>query len=161
MKTSRRVLHRPDPGGSVLLAVATTALALVIAPAAIADDSPVNLPVTDAVRAELVSAAAATTNGIPASEFTGLRPGQTYYAYEADDQTYWAAARLLAGPSLQSQVATQDAGSYFIFRKPERGSWTAFVDGAGVNRDQGCPAGLPTAVQSLWQWPPGGCRPAW
>jgi hypothetical protein len=159
MQSHRRARYQPDPGLSVLLAVATAALALVLAPAAVADDSPVNLHVTDAVRGELVSAAAATTNGIPASEFTGLRPGQTYYAYQPDDQIYWAAAGLVPGPSLRSQVATQDAGSYYIFRKPEGGSWTAFLDGAGVNRDRGCPAGLPATVQSLWQWPTGRCAP--
>jgi hypothetical protein len=156
MNTSRRV-----PGTSVLLAVAPTVLALLLAPVAVADDSPVNLHVTDDVRAELVEAAAAATNGIPASEFGGLRPGKTYYAYQPDTQTYWAAAGLVPGPSLRSQVATQDAGSYYIFRKAEGGSWKAFLDGIGLNRERGCPAGLPASVQVLWQWPSGTCSPAW
>jgi hypothetical protein len=142
------------------MATATTALAVPLAPSAVADDSPVNLRATDAVRAELVEAAAATTNGIPASEFGGLRPGRTYYAYSLDSQTYWAAAGLMAGPSLRSQVATQDAGSYYVFRRAEGESWQAFLDGMGVNRDHGCPAGLPASVQRLWQWPTGGCSPA-
>ncbi len=38
------------------------------------DDSVVNLPMTDAVRAELIQAGAALT-GRPASEFRELRPG--------------------------------------------------------------------------------------
>lgn len=159
MKPNRRVPRRLDPGLLVLLAVAIAAVDVVLAPAALADAAPVNLPVTDAIRAELVIAAAATTNGIPASEFGGLLPGRTYYAYEPDHQMYWAAAGLVPGPSLRSQVATQDAGSYFIFRRAEGGSWTAFVDGAGVNRDQGCPGGLPAAVQSIWQWQTGICSP--
>jgi hypothetical protein len=67
-----------------------------------------------------------------------LRPGKTYYAYDPDNRTYWTAAGL-EPISFRAQVASQDAGAHFIFRKTEGGSWTAFLDGIGVITDQGCP----------------------
>ena len=59
--------------------MATAAATIGLAAPAHADDTPVNLPMTDDVRAELVQAGAVLT-GRPASEFSGLRPGKTYYA---------------------------------------------------------------------------------
>lgn len=73
-------------------------------------DAPVNLTVTDGVRTQLVQAGAVLT-GRPASEYSGLRPGKTYYAYQPGsvEATYWAAAALdgpkteLAGIRLQER----------------------------------------------------------
>lgn len=144
-----------------LLGVAVTA-AMVVQAAPARADSPVNLDVTDAVRAELVTAAVAMTNGVPASEFSGLEPGRTYLAYDPETQTYWAAAGL-EPISLRAQVASQDNGSYFIFRKTDGGPWAAFYDGYGTGPDS--PAGpdavcrVPVPVQDLWQWPRGVCEP--
>lgn len=64
---------------------ATVAMVAQAAPARA--DSPVNVAVTDSVRAELVAAAVAMTNGVPASEFSGLQPARTYLAYDPDSQT--------------------------------------------------------------------------
>lgn len=143
-----------------LAVIATATVAATISLAAPANaDSVVNLPVTDAVRAELVTAGAAQEpNDVPASEFSGLDPGRTYYAYDQDHQTYWAAAGL-EPISPRAKAADQDAGSYFIFHKAAGGPWSAYFDGYGLMTDQGCPGGLPPAVQSLWQWTPGACGP--
>lgn len=72
--------------------IATAAAIIGLAAPAHAD-SPVNLTVTDDVRDQLVQAGSVLT-GRPASEFTGLRPGKTYYAYQPSsvNPTYWAAA---------------------------------------------------------------------
>src|SRR3984893_5070661 len=52
-----------------------------------------NVAVTDAIRAQLV-AAAAGLNSIPVAEYTGLTPGLTYYALDTQTNTYWAGAKL-------------------------------------------------------------------
>ena len=147
------------------LALGVAAMAAMVAQAAPARaDSPVNVAVTDSVRAELVAAAVAMTNGVPASEFSGLEPGRTYLAYDPDSQTYWAAAGL-EPISFRAQVASQDAGSYFIFRKTDGGSWVAFLDGYGTAPDSmggtqpGAVCRVPVTVQDLWQWERGTCTP--
>ena len=91
-----------------------------------------DLPVTDAIRAQLV-ASAAGLNNIPVAEFTGLAPGLTYYALDRETNIYWAAARLVAAPTSdpsspsRAQVSTQDDGSYYLFQQPQGGPWTAYV----------------------------------
>lgn len=124
----------------------------------------VNQPVTDQLRAQLVAAGAALNN-IPVAEYTGLAPGLTYYAYDGATQTYWAAARLVPAPTSDSsnpsraQVASQDEGSYYLFRQPRGGSWTAYADG-NTGPDTPCPTTVPAGVTQVWGWPPGSCRPA-
>jgi hypothetical protein len=68
---------------AVVLAVASVIVSgFLSVPAVVhADAPPVNLPVTDDVRAHLLQAGAALT-GHPASEYTGLEPGKTYYGYD-------------------------------------------------------------------------------
>jgi hypothetical protein len=145
------------------LALATTAIpatiGLTIALAANAHADPaVNLPVTDAVRAQLLNAGAAL-KGLPASDFTGLAPGSTYYAYDPNTGTYWAGAHLAPSPtSYEAQVSDQDSGTYTLFQQPKGGSWTAFRDGGSGN--SGCPAPLPAEILGLWHWNPDICRPA-
>jgi hypothetical protein len=87
-----------------------------------ADGTPVNLPVTDDVRAQLLEAGAGLT-GQPASQYSGLEPGKTYYAYDPDNDTYWAAAALSGPKTFQAGVMLQDANSYMIFRKTSGGTW--------------------------------------
>jgi len=98
--------------------MATAAATIGLAAPAHADDTPVNLPMTDDVRAELVQAGAVLT-GRPASEFSGLRPGKTYYAYEpnATNPTYWAAAALAGPKSEKAAINLQDQNSYMMFYK--------------------------------------------
>jgi|HubBroStandDraft_1064217.scaffolds.fasta_scaffold15902_7 hypothetical protein len=118
-----------------------------------------NLVVTDAVRAALLQAGAAL-KGLPVSDFTGLVPGMTYYAYDAATATYWAGASLLpSSSSLQAQVSSQDDGAYLLFSMPAGGVWTAVNDGLGARPGSGCPAPVPAAILALWQWPAGTCNP--
>jgi hypothetical protein len=118
-----------------------------------------NLVVTDAVRAALLAAGAAL-KGLPASDFTGLAPGLTYYAYDATTATYWAGAGLLPSPSsLQAQVSSQDDGGYLLFSMPAGGVWTAVNDGLGGIPGTACPVPVPAAILALWHWPSGTCNP--
>jgi hypothetical protein len=112
----------------------------------------------------LVTAASALNN-IPASEFSGLAPGLTYYALERSTGTYWAGARLVAAPSsdpanpTRAQVSTQDEGSYYVFKRVGGGSWTAFAAG-NTGPGTTCPVTIPPAVLEVWGWPAGSCRPS-
>jgi FlaG/FlaF family flagellin (archaellin) len=123
----------------------------------------VNVPVSDQIRAQLVDAGAAL-NKISISEYTGLAPGLTYYAFDRATGTYWAGARLVPAPSrdpanpTQAQVASQDAGSYFLFSQPQGGSWTAYAAG-NVGPEAPCPTTVPSEVLAVWGWPSGSCRP--
>jgi hypothetical protein len=124
----------------------------------------VDVPVTNQIRQQLVAAGAAL-NSIPASEYTGLAPGLTYYAFDRATATYWAGARLVpassADPSnpTQAQISSQDAGSYYLFKQPQGGVWTAYAAG-NVGPDAPCPLTVPADVLSVWGWPNGACRPA-
>lgn len=123
----------------------------------------VDVPVTDGVRSELVSAGSAVNN-IPAAEFSGLAPGLTYYALDRSTGVYWAGARLVAAPSsdpsnpTQAQVSTQDDGSYYVFRQSPGGGWTAYAAG-NTGQSTACPITIPAAVLRVWGWPSGSCRP--
>ena len=113
-----------------------------------------NVQVTDAVRTQLV-AAAAGLNSIPVAEFTGLAPGLTYYALDKETNIHWAGARLVPAPSpnpsspTQAQISSQDAGSYYIFQQPMGGQWIAYAAG---NTGQGTPCSItvPPAVIAVW-----------
>jgi hypothetical protein len=119
-----------------------------------------NLLVTDPLRAELVAAGAAS-NGLPSSDYTGLRPGETYYAHDNATNSDWAAGGLVASSSSQqAQVSTQDDGSYMIFVRPAGGSWKVYDDGLGGVGGTPCPVQVPAAVLQVWGWTPGSCRPS-
>jgi hypothetical protein len=120
-----------------------------------------NLVVTDQIRSELV-AAGATLNSLPASAYTGLRPGETYYAYDATTQTYWAGAGLLpSSSSTPAQVSTQDDGAYLLFTRTATGAWKAYDVGlAGTPDGTPCSITVPSAILALWNWPAGSCRPS-
>ncbi|MGO9381282.1 MAG: hypothetical protein ACLP4W_04115 [Mycobacterium sp.] len=136
-----------------------SAAAMIGFPATACADPAVNLPVTDDIRAELVQAGAVLT-GRPASEFTGLVPGRTYYAYDPNTDSHWAAAALVASrASFQAGVNLQDQNSYMLFKKAAGGTWIPYADGYGGMRGAHCPVQIPTAVLNVWQWPAGGCYP--
>src|SRR6476660_2059412 len=100
-----------------LTALATLALGAALPGTAHADDSPVNLPLTDDVRAELVQAGALLT-GRPASEFGGLRVGESFYAEVPSNGIQGAAAALYANPGeYWAGVNLQDQNSYMAFIK--------------------------------------------
>jgi hypothetical protein len=118
-----------------------------------------NLVVTAAVRTALVQAGA-TLKGLPVSDFTGLEPGRTYYAYDAATATYWAGAALQPSPSsLPAEVSGQDDGAYLLFSMPAGGNWTAVNDGLGGLPGSTCPLPVPADVLTLWNWPAGTCNP--
>jgi hypothetical protein len=99
-----------------VLASASTAATLGLAATAQAD-APVNLKVNDVIRGELLQVGA-QLHGVPASEYVGLVPGMTYYAYDPDTLTYWAGAHLMpSATSGRAQVSVQDAGSYTLFQE--------------------------------------------
>jgi hypothetical protein len=141
------------PATTTTLPVVTT-VPVVVTPAAAVE----NLAVSDDLRAQLVAAGAAL-NGLSSSDYLGLEPGMTYYAYDSPTQTYWAAGALDPSPSsMQAQVSAQDDGGYLLFSEPNGGSWTAEDDGLGGVAGTPCPA-IPASVVAVWGWPAGTCRP--
>jgi hypothetical protein len=133
-------------------------------PNSVATSQAEDVPVTNQIREQLVAAGAAL-NSIPASEYTGLAPGLTFYAFDRATATYWAGARLVPAPSAdpskptQAQISSQDAGSYYLFKQPQGGAWTAYAAGnTGPNTP--CPLTVPADVLAVWGWADGACRPA-
>jgi hypothetical protein len=126
-----------------------------------ADAPPVNPPVTDDVRAHLLQAGAALT-GHRASEYPGLEPGKTYYGYDPNSDTYWAAAALSGPKTFDAGVMLPDANSYMMFRESGqggRGFRSALGMGPGLSCHQPATAHCPPAIHDLWQWMPGVCKP--
>jgi hypothetical protein len=129
---------------------AITALALCGVPAtAHADADPVNLPLTDDVRTDLVQAGAVLT-GRPASEFSLLRDGESYYAEDPANGVLWAAAALQANPG-QEWALTKEGLPGAI--------WVPAAIGFGPipAGEELCP--VPESVRALWGWPSGKCYP--
>jgi hypothetical protein len=122
----------------------------------------VNLPVTDDVRAELLQAGA-TLTGRPATEFSGLQPGKTYYAVEptATNPTYWAAAALSGPKSEAAGISLQDANSYMMFSRgaDPAATWIPIRAGFGPIPAGESPCPIPQSVRDIWQWPAGKCYP--
>jgi hypothetical protein len=148
---------------TVLTGVWMATVAAVIglaAPAQACGASAENLTLTDDVRAELVQAGA-TLTGFPASEFTGLRPGRSYYGYDAEGDTYWATATLWGPKSFEAGVMLQDQNSYMLFHKSgdPAATWVPIAAGFGPISagDEPCP--IPESVRDVWQWPTDKCYP--
>jgi hypothetical protein len=150
---------------AVCLSVMSTAAAAIgVAGPAHADpdpQAPVNLPVTDDLRGQLLAAGALLTEH-PASDYTGLAPGSTFYAYDPFLDTYWAAATLAGPKNDDAATMLQDANSYMAFRRagPD-GAWIPMAVGFGPSSTMppggNCP--LPPAVHDLWRLMPGFCHP--
>lgn len=143
----------------VWMAAAAAAIGLAV-PAQACGDSAENLTLTDDVRAELVQAGA-TLTGFPASEFTGLRPGKSYYGYDPARDMYWAAAALNGAQSVDAAVNLQDQNSYMMFHKSgdPAASWVPIAAGFGriPAGDEPCP--IPEPIRDAWQWPTAKCYP--
>jgi hypothetical protein len=111
-----------------------------------------DLGVTPAVRTALLAAGAAGHH-LPIADFTGLRPGLTYYAYDPGDATYWAGAQLVPSPaSQQAGIVLQDDGAYDVFTRSGAGPWVAFEDGLGTQPHARCVVIVPAAVRTAWGW---------
>ncbi|MCU1362749.1 MAG: hypothetical protein JWM55_577 [Acidimicrobiaceae bacterium] len=119
-----------------------------------------NLLVTGAVRKNLLQADAAY-HSYPASDYRGLAPGLTYYAFDAQNDRYYAAAGIVPNSkSMGAQVGTQDDGGYNLFTM-KRGApkWTIYDDGLGGAEDSICPLSIPLAVRRVWNWTMHPCYP--
>ena len=158
---------QPAAATTTLAPATSPAIATSAAPPASASPSPSpsptgaeNLVLTDAVRAQLV-AAAAKLNGLPASAYLGLVQGESYYGFDPATNTYWAGAALKPSPSsLRAQVSVQDDGGYFIFEEPAGGSWTASAVGMAGIGGSTCSVHIPPALVALWHWSAGACHPS-
>lgn len=127
-----------------------------------APGGPVNLTVTDQVRTELI-AAGASVLGVPASEYSGLYRGFTFYGYDPATNTYWAGAALV-GAQYDAQVSTQDDGSYILFHRTGDQPWAGLKVGmVGPNGPMfgatPCPETPPGGILAVWGWPAGTCHP--
>jgi hypothetical protein len=140
--------------------IASAAATIGFAAPAQAGDGPVNLPLTDDVRAELVQAGAVLT-GFPASEFTGLRPGKSFYAYLPEGDMYYAAAKLDGAKTEEAAINLQDQNSYMMFRKAgdPGATWVPTAAGFGPIPAGQAPCPIPQSVRDVWQWPAGKCYP--
>jgi hypothetical protein len=119
-----------------------------------------NLVLTDAIRAQLV-AAAAKLHDLPASAYLGLVKGESYYGFDPATSTYWAGGALDPSPSSQqAQVSVQDDGGCYIFEERAGGSWTASAEGLAGIEGATCSVHIPAALVALWHWSPGACHPA-
>jgi hypothetical protein len=137
-------------------AAATIAIAV---PAA--DVAPVNLPVTDEVKAELVALGAVLT-GRPASEFGGLREGETYIAVLPQTGDQYAAAKLYAKDNQrEAAIMLQDQNSYMSFYKSGKpgSTWIPLAIGFGPVPAGEAPCPVPESVRDVWGWPQGKCYP--
>ena len=119
-----------------------------------------NLIVTPAIRSGLISADAAY-HSLPVTDYTGLDPGMTYYAFDPTNSTYYAAAGLIASAkSIKAQIGDQDDGGFNLFTRPSTTTkWTVFNDGLGAAQDSICPISIPAAVLAVWNWKPNSCFP--
>jgi ABC-type dipeptide/oligopeptide/nickel transport system ATPase subunit len=159
--------QEPDSEGKTMKAMKTlvaagaAAAALALAAPAHADVAPVNQPVTDEVAAELVQAGAVLT-GRPASEFGGLREGQTYVAILPQTGDQYAAAKLYANDNqMEAAIMLQDQNSYMSFYKSgvPGSTWIPHAIGFGPIPAGEAPCPLPESVRDVWGWPQGKCYP--
>jgi hypothetical protein len=125
------------------------------APASTAADSSAavrNLPVSAAVRAQLLAAFAAYKS-IPQSDVAGSRPGSTYYAYDPATATYWAMAAYDPASSvpLQVNVSFQDGGAQGLFKKTGSAPWR--VSNGGLPAVCAELKFFPPAVLTAWSLP--------
>lgn len=120
-----------------------------------------NLLITNQIRSQLVAAGAAL-NSLPASAYTGLVQGETFYVYDPTTGTYWAGAGLVpSSSSTQAQISIQDDGAYLLFDRTSGGTWKAYDVGlAGTSDGTPCSVTVPSSVLRLWNWAPGSCRPS-
>jgi hypothetical protein len=144
----------------VMTGAAVAALAL--AAPSHADVAAVNQPLTDTVAAELVEAGAVLT-GRPASEFSGLREGETYLAVLPQTGDQYAVAKLNAKPEFfEAAVMLQDQNSRMSFYKSGKpgSTWIPEAIGFGPIPAGESPCPVPQAVRDVWGWPQGKCYPA-
>lgn len=115
--------------------------------------SATRLALTPEVTATLL-AAGAGAHGLTTADYRGLRPGDTYYAWDRSDHLYWAGAALVPSPhSMRAEVSAQDDGGYDLFTRPKDGTWSVYEDGLGNLANANCSIVVPSAVRKVWGWP--------
>lgn len=118
-----------------------------------------NLVVSNTIRAQLLAAGAAL-HQLPTSDYTGLRKGETYYAFDPATNEHWAGAGLVASKSsVKAQVGDQDDGAYLVFRQKAGGAWRAWDAGIPGSNSYSCAVKVPASVLAVWNWAPGTCHP--
>ena len=118
-----------------------------------------NLVVTNTIRTQLLAAGAAL-HQLPVSDYTGLRKGETFYAFDPATDEHWAGAALVASKSsLKAQVGDQDDGAYLVFRQKAGGPWKAWNAGIPGDSHFSCTVTPPAPVLAVWSWAPATCHP--
>jgi hypothetical protein len=118
-----------------------------------------NLVVSNRIRTQLLAAGAAL-HKLPTSDYTGLRKGETYYAYDPATKQHWAGAALVASKSsIKAQVGDQDDGAYLVFRQKSGGAWQAWDAGIPGSSNYSCAVKVPASVLGVWNWAAGTCHP--
>jgi hypothetical protein len=108
---------------------------------------------------QLVGAGAAH-NHLPATDYSGLVSGATFYAHDLSTFTNWAGAALVPAPTSQpAQVSVQDDGGYLLFRQAIGKPWTVYDVGLSGIEGSKCPVKVPADVLKAWAWSPNSCRP--
>ena len=144
-------------GGSSAPSTSTTPATTM--PRTTAAASAKNLVVDNTVRAQLLAAGAAL-HKLPTTDYTGLVPKETYYAYNPATNTYWAGAGLVASKkSMQAQIGDQDDGAYLVFDRPATGTWRAHDAGIPGDSHFTCSIVVPAGVLTVWHWTAGTCHP--
>jgi hypothetical protein len=119
-----------------------------------------NVVATATVKQALLAAGAAMHH-LPASDYTGLQKGLTYYAFVPSTDTHWAGAALIASTSSQeAQVGDQDDGAYLDFKRVGSGTWRAYPGGLPGTGSFKCMVAIPPSVIALWGWASGACHPS-
>jgi hypothetical protein len=145
----------------ILVTSGAAAATIAVAAPAHADAPPVSQPATDEVAAELIEAGAVLT-GRPASEFGGLREGETYYAVMPESGNQYAAAALNSkAENFEASIMLQDQNSYMSFYKSGApgSSWIPEAIGFGPIPAGEAPCPIPQSVRDVWHWPTGKCYP--
>jgi predicted lipoprotein with Yx(FWY)xxD motif len=146
--------------GAIASSLSLAAVVVVTSGVVSASGTTRNLVVTSSVRVSIFDALA-KFHQLPRKDYVSLIPKMTYYAFDATNETYYAAAGLVASPhSLQAQVGTQDDGGYQLLTR-ERGvtTWKVYDDGLGGAEGTVCPIKIPPSVLAVWNWRPGACAP--
>ncbi len=146
--------------GSPSATTTTTVTSTTVATTTTPPPATQNLSVTPAVIKSLLKSGA-TYHQLPTSDYTGLAPGTTYYAFDPTTNTFYAAAALMPSPhSLNAQIGAQDDGGYNLFtRVASVNNWTVYNDGLGAAQGSTCPLSIPASVLAVWQWKAKSCYP--
>jgi hypothetical protein len=128
-------------------------LSLVVALPAVGAPGAVNLTMSASVRESLLKAGAAA-HDLPARDYLGLAHGTAYYAYDAQNHTFYAAASLVPSPhSMRAEVGAQDDGAYDLFTRPAHSNtWKVYADGLTGSDGATCPLTIPETVRRVWGW---------